>query len=120
MGLDLLTQFEGVERLLLIDAVDSGAAPGTLVRFAGEEIPLAMENKLSPHQLGLKDLLSVAALLGEAPGETVLWGVQPESIEMSLQLSNPVQGKLEALVEEALRELLAWGVAAVPISGERP
>ncbi|HEY5512905.1 MAG TPA: HyaD/HybD family hydrogenase maturation endopeptidase [Geomonas sp.] len=110
LGLDLLPSIENAQRLLIVDAVETGAAPGTLVRLSGEEIPLTLETKLSPHQMGLKDLLTVASLLDYAPVETVLWGVQPESIEMALLLSAPVQAQLEPLAGKVLEELAAWGV----------
>jgi len=110
LGLDLLPRIEEAQRLLIVDAVQTDAAPGTLVRLTGEEIPLALETKLSPHQMGLKDLLSVASLLGHAPVETVLWGVQPGSIKLALRLTPPVQEQLEPLVGKVLQELAAWGV----------
>src|SRR5690242_121821 len=87
LGLDLLPQVQDAERLLIVDAVETGAAPGTLVRYAGDMIPLTPEGRLSPHQLGLKDLLTLAAVLGSAPEETVLWGVQPESVTVGLDLT---------------------------------
>lgn len=108
LGLSLLPHVQNVDRLIVIDAVDTGSPPGTLVRLAGEEIPRALESKLSPHQLGLKDLLGVASLLGCAPGETVICGVQPASVQMGMDLSPSVQAQLESLVESVLQQLAAW------------
>jgi hydrogenase maturation protease len=110
LGLDLLPKLEGVERLLVVDAIETGEAPGTMVRLTGEEIPIAMATKLSPHQMGLKDLLSVAALMGYSFGEMVLWGVQPGRIDMGLELSPSVAAALEPLGEKVLGELTRWGV----------
>ncbi len=111
LGLDLLPYLEDVDRLLVIDAVETGSSAGTLVRLAGEEIPLALATKVSPHQMGLKDLLTVADLQGYAPGEMVLWGVQPGSIEMDMELSREVALALPLLEEMVLQELAAWGAA---------
>jgi hydrogenase maturation protease len=110
LGLDLLPRIEAAERLLIVDALETGAPPGTLVRLSGAQIPEALEARLSPHQIGLQELLSVASLLGHSPGETVLWGVQPESIQMALRLSASVAAQLEPLVGKVLEELAAWGV----------
>jgi hydrogenase maturation protease len=110
LGLDLLPRIEVAERLLIVDALDTGAPPGTLVRLSGAQIPQALETRLSPHQIGLQELLSVASLLGHSPGETVLWGVQPESIQLALRLSASVAEQLEPLVGKVLEELAAWGV----------
>jgi hydrogenase maturation protease len=109
LGLDLLPKLEGVERLLIVDAVETGEEPGTMVRLAGSEIPIAMATKLSPHQMGLKDLLSVAELMGYRIGEMVLWGVQPACIEMGLELSAAVAAAREPLEEKVIGELTRWG-----------
>ena len=110
LGLDLLPRLEGVERLLVVDAVETGDKPGTMVRLTGGDIPLALETKVSPHQMGLKDLLTVAALQGNIPREMVLWGVQPASIDLDMALSPSVAEKLPLLEKEVLRELAVWGV----------
>lgn len=110
LGLDLLQRLEGVERLLVVDAVETGDKPGTMVRLTGDDIPLALETKVSPHQMGLKDLLTVAALQGHVPREMVLWGVQPASIELDMALTPAVAETLPLLEEEVLRELAVWGV----------
>lgn len=112
LGLDLLPQLEGVDRLIIVDAVETGQEPGTCIRLTGEELPIALETKVSPHQMGLKDLLSVAELMGHKPGEMVLIGVQPASIEMDTELTPAVEATLETLVNEVTVQLAAWGQAA--------
>jgi hydrogenase maturation protease len=111
LGLDLLPRFEGVERLLVVDAVDIGKTPGTLARLSGDDVPIVLETKVSPHQMGLKDLLAVAMLQGFDPLEMVLWGVQPEKIEMGMELSSVVEESLDALVKNVLLELDNWGIS---------
>lgn len=117
LGLDLLPRLEGVARLLVVDAVETGRAPGTLVRLAGDEVPVVLETKVSPHQMGLKDLLAVAMLLGFSPREMVLWGVQPERIGLGMELSPAVAAQLESLADNLLAELAGWGVTALPVVG---
>jgi hydrogenase maturation protease len=114
LGLDLLPYLEGVDRLLVIDAVETGSPAGTLVRLTGEEIPLALATKVSPHQMGLRDLLTVADLQGHRPAEMVLWGVQPGSLQMSMELSPRVAEAIGPLEEQVLQELAGWGVAPLP------
>jgi hydrogenase maturation protease len=116
LGLDLLPQLEGVDRLLVVDAVETGQAVGTIVRMTGDDIPLALATRVSPHQMGLKDLLLVADLQGYAPQEMVLWGVQPGSIEMDIELSPEVARAVEILQEKVLGELADWGIMATPKS----
>ncbi len=114
LGLDLLPRLEGVERLLVVDAVETGGVPGTLVRMVGDEIPVALETKVSPHQMGLKDLLAVASLQGFAPQEMVLWGVQPERLDLGMELSPAVAGRVDYLVDAVIKELARWGARALP------
>ena len=119
LGLDLLPYLEGVRRLLVVDAVETGGPPGTLIRLTGDEINIAFRTKLSPHQMGLQDLLLVAELQGFAPEEMVLLGVQPGEIEMGTELTAAVEAQVEPLIALVLKELEAWGVTLGIIPGIR-
>jgi hydrogenase maturation protease len=110
LGLDLLPFLEDLTHLLIIDAMATGGPPGTIARLTGDDIPVAFETKLSPHQMGLKDLLAVSILQGHVTPETVLLGIQPEAIELGVELSPSVEAKLQTLVEMSLRELESWGI----------
>ena len=114
LGLDLLPMLEGVDKLLVVDAVETGGVPGTLVRFSGDEIPLAMKTRLSPHQMGLQDLLLVAELQGYLPAEMILLGIQPERISLGLELSPSVNALFDTLVARVLMELEQWGQLPLP------
>jgi len=99
----------------VVDAVETGQKPGTCIRLTGRELPIALETKVSPHQMGLKDLLSVAELMGHSPREMVLIGVQPGSIDMDTELTAEVEIKVEDLVHMVLNELALWGVRPMPV-----
>ncbi|MFI5301786.1 MAG: HyaD/HybD family hydrogenase maturation endopeptidase [Polyangiales bacterium] len=109
---ELLEDLEDLDVLILVDAVLAGRAPGTLLRLEGAEIPAAFSSKLSPHQHGINDLLASLTLLGRAPREVVLFGVEPASLSLSLELSPIVATAMPALVERVLRELHDRGLAA--------
>jgi len=115
LGLDLLPKLENITNLIMIDAVETGQKAGTCVRLCGDELPIALQTKVSPHQMGLKDLLAVSELMGHTPKEMVLIGVQPGSIEMEIGLTAEVQAQLDVLVSGVLSELAAWGIAAAPV-----
>jgi len=113
LGLDLLPYLEEASRLLVIDAVQARKAPGTLVRMAGDEIPVFLDaSKVSPHQEGLQDLLAVAMLKGYLPDEVVFWGAQIEALGVGLELSSAVAAQVDILVDKVLAELVRWGVDA--------
>lgn len=109
LGLDLLPRLEGVDRLLIIDALQMGAEPGAVFRLEGEEVPRAFAHKLSVHQMGLQDLLAVAELLGHLPSELVVIGAQSAVIEMVMELSEPVAASFDQVITAVLTELEAWG-----------
>jgi hydrogenase maturation protease len=114
LGLDLLPKLEGIGRLLVVDAVETGGEPGTLVQLSGEELPIALQTKVSPHQMGLKDLLAVAELMGHAPREMVLVGIQPADIGMGADLSPRVAEQLEEMIANVLTKLNEWDVEIRP------
>jgi len=111
LGLDLLPYLEEVESLLIIDALDMRDEPGKIFRLEGEEVPRAFSSKLSVHQMGLQDLLAVAELQGHVPRNLVVWGVQPESIEMGTELTATLAAAVEPVVSRVLEELQGWGVS---------
>jgi len=112
LGLDILPYLEGVERLLVVDAIDAGHEAGTCLWLRGEELPVALATKTSPHQVGVKDLLVMAELLGYAPRELTLVGIQPSVIGIGTELTPEVAKSLAPAVGMVLEELAAWGVEA--------
>jgi hydrogenase maturation protease len=110
LALDLLPDVEDTDQLVVIDAVDMGAAPGTVVRIQDDEVPVFLSMKVSPHQMGLADILSAARLRGRTPEKLVLWGVQPGVIDAALDLSQPVAAQVDLLVDNILAELGRWGI----------
>lgn len=107
LGLDLLYPLHGVTHLLALDAIDSGAAPGTLLRFAGDSIR-DLPTAKSVHLLGFSDLLGAMRLTGWIPEEIVVLGVEPQRIEWGTELSPAVQAALPPLLYAAFAQIDAW------------
>ncbi len=110
LGLELAGYLSGFQRLLAIDAVDAGEPAGTLIRLEGKAIE-SLPGKASVHLLGFADLMVTLRLLGEAPEEIVVLGVQPLSTEWSVELTAPVRGSLEKLLTAAIGQLDEWARA---------
>jgi hydrogenase maturation protease len=110
LALDLLPYVEDADHLLVIDALEMGAEPGEIVRLENDEVPAFLSVKLSPHQMGLADLLAAARLRGLYPGQLVLWGVQPAVMRPGLALSPSAAAQVEVLVGKVLAELRQWGI----------
>jgi hydrogenase maturation protease len=106
-GLSLLPHISAFQRVLVIDAMDVGEAPGTVLRLEGKALK-NLPGKASVHQLGFADLLVALELLGELPGEIVLLGVQPLSTEWTTELTPPVRQALEPLLDAVVAQLRVW------------
>lgn len=114
LGLDLLYYLEGITNLLLLDAVEAQKDPGFTIRLEGEQVPAFLSVKISPHQIGISDMLFAAKLKGIYPPHVVLWGIQPERVEIGLELSQTLHNKVDYLVDQVILELNKWGHQLLP------
>ena len=112
-GLSLLPHISGFRRLLVIDAVDVGEKPGTLIRLEGEAVE-KLPGKPLVHQLGFADLMIAMKLLGESPQEVIVIGVQPQSMDWSTELTVPVRDSMDELVSIVIAQLESWAAIADP------
>ncbi len=124
LGLDLLHYLVNedgspVENLLIVDAVEMGKAPGTLLRLEGDEVPSFLSLKMSPHQIGIPDMLFAAKLRDIYPRRVVLWGVQPGSLDVGLDLSPPVAEQVGVVMDQVVEELGDWGIRVSCVPEER-
>lgn len=101
LGLDLLHFVSWADKLLLMNAVDIGAEPGSVALLEGDDIDPVLAAKVSPHQIGLSDLLATAELMGDRPREVTLLGIQYASIPMEMTLSPAVTAGLPKMVAAA-------------------
>jgi len=106
-GLELLNYISDSTYLLLLDAIDVGEKPGTLVRMANEELR-GLPCAASVHQVGLADLLATLPLVSTVPRETVLLGVVPLSTDWGTELTAPVAKALGPLLDAAAGQLVRW------------
>jgi hydrogenase maturation protease len=102
---ELLGELEDLDLLVIVDAIASKAAPGTLIRLEGDRIPSAFSNKLSPHQHGINDLLAMLQFAGHAPARVVLLGCVPARLELGMELSPEVTAVMPTLVERVVAEV---------------
>lgn len=109
-GMELLDFVAGVDHLIIIDAIRAGQGAGQVVRLTDEQIPKVFRLKLSPHHVGLSDVFAAARLTGEEPKTMVAVGIEPVSLELSMELTPAVAGKLAQIVDMALHEVRALGL----------
>ena len=110
--MEMLDELEGLDALIMVDAVRAGQPPGTPVRLTGDAVPVFFKSKLSPHQIGLCDVLATLDLLGRAPKYTAIVGVQPLSLALGMELSAEVESVMPALLHMVVDELAGLGIRA--------
>jgi len=108
-GMNLLPLIESASHLLLVDAIRTGAAPGTLTVLERRELPRYFSLKLSPHQIDLREVLALAELRGALPPDLVALGIEPERVEMQVGLSPRVHAGLTKLLDLVVEQLEAAG-----------
>jgi hydrogenase maturation protease len=104
-AMELLDELSNLDRLIVVDAINAGELPGTLVRIEGDEVPTFFRTRLSPHQIGLPDVLASLEFLGAAPKEMVILGVQPQTMALGMELTPVVAAQVPALVAQVLAEI---------------
>lgn len=115
LGMGLLRYIGGTDRLLIVDAVAGGGQPGTLYRFAGQEVEQYFQEKVSLHELGIKEVLAMLEVTGQPVGEVVIVGAEPASLDMGLELTPIIADALENVTGAVLEQLFAWGVEVKPL-----
>jgi len=113
MGLDLLPLFQTMDRILIIDAVDFGKAPGHVGIIQGNDIPSVLNIKLSVHHIGLSDVLFATRLMRGALPDVCLIGIQPKSLDIGLDMTEEIQVKLNHIIGLVMQKLTEWNVECV-------
>jgi hydrogenase maturation protease len=107
LGLELLPLFEKFDRVVIVDAVNFGREPGYIGVLEDDQIPAVIFSKLSVHQIGLADLISVAKLKGVMPSKICVIGMQPSSIDfaLGLEMSDVVNANIDKVIDATIDKL---------------
>ncbi len=119
LGLDLLPLFEGKDKILIVDAVNFGKEPGHIGVIEDDDIPSVLHAKLSVHHIGLSDVLFAAKLMDIKPAKICLIGIQPQSLDVGLEMTECISGKIENLVDLTIKTLKEWNIKCVLQSPQR-
>lgn len=113
LGLDLLPLLDAQDVLVLVDAVDASRvaaapgqpppSPGTVTVWRGEEVARTFASPLSVHEVAVADLLGAAALANRLPAQVWLVGVQPETTQPGVGLTDAVEASVATAAATVLR-----------------
>ena len=107
-GMRLLGPVEEAENLIIIDAINAGKEGGTIISLVGEEIPAYFGIKMSIHQLGFQEVLLAAKMRDRYPKQVVMFGMQPTSLELGVELTETNRQKLGELANAVIEQVHNW------------
>ncbi|MEH7464144.1 HyaD/HybD family hydrogenase maturation endopeptidase [Bacillus thuringiensis] len=107
-GMKLLGPVEEAENLIIIDAINAGVEGGTILSLEGDEIPAYFGIKMSVHQMGFQEVLFAAKFRDRYPKKIIMFGMQPTSLELGVELTETNQAKLGDLAEAVMNQVNRW------------
>jgi hydrogenase maturation protease len=113
LGLSGAYALESADAVYVVDAVNGEGRPGEIRLYDKEHVMMLdrIPGKLSPHQLGIREMLLVTQLRGKLPAELVLFGVIPVSLGPGIVLSPLVEISVKAMAQMLIADLLSRGLS---------
>jgi hydrogenase maturation protease len=108
LGLNLLMIIEECSHLLILDAVNAGKQPGTIIELEKERIPLFTGISLSQHQTTFQEVLGLASFRDRLPEQLHLVGIQPLDLSIGLGLSPEIERAIPEMLARAKSVLDNW------------
>ena len=104
-GVDLIDLMKGASVAILIDAVRSGKAPGSVHRLDASASPIGSQMfPRSSHDIGVSDAIELARAMGVLPATVIVYGVEVENTEVGQPLSPPVATALDQVVDQIVQD----------------
>lgn len=113
LGVELTHFVTGTRRLLIIDSIDGGVAPGTTFHLRDDEIHAHFAQKISAHEVGIQDVLTMLELSGKKIPRVELIGAQPFSLDAGVELTEPMKKLVPIFADKAVEILRSWGLKAI-------
>jgi hydrogenase maturation protease len=109
-GIYMAPFLEDHDPIFVVDVVNlDDAVPGSLYTFSVEDARSgSMQTRMSPHQLGILEILDICKLRDIQPECVEFYCVVPESIATGLEMSNvvaPQVAKISGLLVERLQQM---------------
>ena len=112
LGIMVTHKIEEADRVYIVDTVETAGAPGEVFRFEKEDIMLnRLPVKLSPHQIGIQEMLYISEMRGGCPPRISLLGVIPETLDPGNELSVTVGERLPQVCEPGVPQIEVPSVA---------
>ena len=112
-GIYMSPFLEECDPVLVIDVVDIDAEPGSMHYYSNDDVKAGkISTRMSPHQLGLLEILEICKLRDAAPETLEFYCVVPKELNTSTELSDVVAPRVKEICEIVLKRLSELGVEA--------
>lgn len=104
-GFKLIDIMQGANKVIFVDAVETGRAPGTIITFKSEDVrSMYQKRKYSLHDTDLLEVIKMVELLEYAP-EIEIVGIQPKTIDYDTTLSKELKDSIPNIINIVLKEI---------------
>ena len=110
-GIYMAPFLEEHDPILVVDVVNlKDATPGSLYTFSAEDTKDgSLQTRMSPHQLGILEMLDISKFRGIVPNIVEFFCVIPKSMEMGLEMSDVVAPQVAKISEKMVERLTGMG-----------
>ena len=110
-GAALLEAWKGADHVIVVDAVQSGAPPGTIHRLEAHDQPIPSRFfHYSTHAFSLAEAIELGRVLNQLPARLLIYGVEGKNFDSGDQVSQEVAIAADQVVKQVLEELTDTGV----------
>ena len=105
-GAALIQAWQGAAWVIVVDAVRSGAPPGTIHRFDARTAPVPTGFfHYSTHAFSLAEAIELARSLDQLPPHLIVYGVEGENFTAGMGLTSSVEQAVESVIEQVVAEV---------------
>jgi len=108
LGVALLEYVESADSLLVFDAIIPQEYEFKVHVYRDAELPSFIHRKMSAHQMGFSELLSLAKLHDRMPDRVALVGVPPKNVILGESMSEAVGALVQPAVDAGMLILEEW------------
>ena len=110
LGVELLHFVTGTQKLLIVDSINGGVEAGTTFHLQDDELKKHFAQKISAHEVGIQDVLTMLELTGKKIPHVELIGAQPFSLEAGTELTPQMSKLVPTFADKAVEILKSWNL----------
>jgi hydrogenase maturation protease len=104
-GFKLIDLMHGAARVIFIDAVETGKAPGTVTIFSSDDVhSIYNKKKYSLHDTNLMEVIKMTEILDNPPKMEII-GIKPKTINYGTTLSKELTDSMPNIINRVLKRI---------------